>query len=184
MRRRIRYDSGAVLLLGIILFSLTWNEAAALTVAAIAHEAGHVVMLVMLGSVPQGVHFTLSGPVILYREPDSVWKAVMITLSGPLSGLLLSLILHLIWPACSEISLLLSVFNLIPVLPLDGGRVLQAAMPSQKIKLLSILGFLIPSALMIFGLAMIRYGQNGFGILVFGCWLLLLSCQEAQLDVK
>lgn len=184
MKRKIRFDPGAVLLLGIVLFSMTWKEAAALSVAAIAHEAGHVVMLELLGSHPQGVHFTLSGPVILYTEPDSAWKAVMIALSGPLSGLLLSWALHQVWSTCAEISLLLSAINLMPVLPLDGGRALQAALSDCGIKLLSMLGFLIPFVLMMFGLALIRYGQNGFGILVFGSWLLLLSCQESQLDVK
>ena len=47
-----------------------------------------------------------------------------------------------------------------------------------------ILGFLIPVLFLLSGLSFVAERQNGSGLLMFGAWLLLLSCQETQFDVK
>ena len=89
MKRNVRCDPGAVLLLGLLLFSLTIREVAALFTAAIVHEAGHLIALMIVGTSLNGIHFTVSGPVILYHQPEEKWKVVFCALSGPFLGLLL-----------------------------------------------------------------------------------------------
>ena len=184
MNRRIRFDPGAVLLLGILIFTLTPKEIAALLASAAVHETGHLVALLTAGSPPRGVHFTLSGPVIICQHSDSGWKDAFCALSGPLCGLVFAFILRKMWPLFAEISLLLSVLNLIPVLPLDGGRAMQALLRGSYSKLQCVLEFLIPAVFMLAGLMLIGRGENGSGLLMFGAWLLILSCQERQFDVK
>ena len=81
---------------------------------------------------------------------------------------------------------------LLPVLPLDGGRALYAALTSlagerAAERTLDVLGLVLPVALMVLGLALFA---RGFGLApgVFGAWLALLqpgmTCQGAQHDVK
>ena len=184
MNRRIQCDPGAVLLLGILLFVLTFREITALLAAAAVHEAGHLIALLITEVPLQGVHFTLTGPVILYQQTDSRAKMICSALSGPFAGLLLSGMIFRLWPKCAELSFLLSAMNLLPVLPLDGGRALQVVLPDRSGFVMPLLGFIIPALFMLSGLACIAKHQNGSGLLMFGSWLLLLSCQETQFDVK
>ena len=93
-------------------------------------------------------------------------------------------VLYHAWPACAGVSLLLSVINLLPVLPLDGGRAMHALLTGRIRFIFSVLGFLIPFAFMLAGLVLVYLGKNGSGLLMFGVWLLILSCQEQQIDVK
>ena len=184
MKGTLRCDPGAVLLFGIMIYSLEPLEIAALFAAAAVHEAGHVIALFAVGSPPHGILFTLSGPVILYHQTSSVREEVICSLSGPLFGLLFAFLFHQVWPLCAEISFLLSVINLLPVFPLDGGRTLHTVLAGGNSKLLNVLQHLVPVSFMLAGLMLIGHGRNGFGILMFGAWLLFLSCQEQHFDVK
>ena len=156
MKRNVRCDPGAVLLLGLLLFSLTIREVAALFTAA----------------------------VILYHQPEEKWKVVFCALSGPFLGLLLFCALRHAWTDCAEISLLLSIINLLPVLPLDGGRALNALLVGQIRFVIPVFGFLIPFSFMMTGLVLTYQKQGGSGLLMFGSWLLILTCQEPRFDVK
>lgn len=82
--------------------------------------------------------------------------------------------------------------NLLPVLPLDGGRALYAALSAlagvrAAERTLDVLGLVLPVALMVLGLALFARGC-GLAPGVFGAWLALLqpgmTCQGAQHDVK
>ena len=184
MKRKVWCDPGAVLLLGLLLFSLTLKEIAALFTAVFVHEAGHLIALMLIGAPPDGIHFTISGPVILYHQPEEQWKVVFCALSGPFLGLLLFCAFFRAWPECAGISLLLSIMNLLPVLPLDGGRAMNALLRGRIRFIIPVFGFLIPFAFMLAGLILIYQKQNGSGLLLFGAWLLILTCQEQQFDVK
>ena len=184
MKRNVRCDPGAVLLLGLLLFSLTIREVAALFTAAIVHEAGHLIALMIVGTSLNGIHFTVSGPVILYHQPEEKWNVVFCALSGPFLGLLLFCALRHAWTDCAEISLLLSIINLLPVLPLDGGRALNALLVGQIRFVIPVFGFLIPFSFMMTGLVLTYQKQGGSGLLMFGSWLLILTCQEPRFDVK
>ena len=184
MKHKIQFDPGSSLLLGVVLFSLQWKDAAALLVAAVVHEMGHLIAFFLCGVHMNGVRFTLSGPVLLYEAANSGRVTFCTALAGPTAGLLFACAFYPVWPLCAKISLLLSVFNLLPVLPLDGGRVASALCKGSTNRILSVIGFVIPIALMMASLIFTYQGKNGFGLFVFGAWLLLLSCQEHYFDVK
>ena len=81
---------------------------------------------------------------------------------------------------------------LLPVLPLDGGRALQAAVAAlagerAAERLLNVLGLVLPVALMGLGVVLFARGM-GLALGAFGAWLALLqpgmTCQGGKHDVK
>lgn len=183
MKKRLTIDPGAALLLGLLLFALDWRELAALLCAVTAHELGHLIALVLIGVPVRGLALTLSGPVLRCNVPQSKGKGILSAFAGPASGLFFGAALRRSWSLCADVSLLLSIVNLLPVLPLDGGRALAAILPNKWHVLLSVLGVLIPCVLMLLGLFAVRTGY-GPGLAAFGGWLLILTCQGDGIDVE
>ena len=179
-----RLDPGAALLLGLLLFALRPEELAAVVTAALIHELGHVLALCVLGVPIFGVTITLGGPVLRCGGTDRRFSELLAAVSGPAAGLLLWSAARGVWPLCAEVSLLLSLVNLLPVRPLDGGRALAAMMCGRSAeRLLAILEWAIPVGITLAGLLAVSRGY-GAGPVFFGCWLLLLACQEPGIDVK
>ncbi len=179
MSGRVTVSGGAVLLLGVLIFVLRPAELAALLLAAAAHEVGHLAALLLLRGRVRGVAFTVSGPVIRCDVPPRAAARCLAALAGPAAGIGLFWALRARYPLAAELSLLLSGVNLLPVLPLDGGRVLQAALEGlcgarSSLGALEALGFFVPVALMALGLCAVRVGY-GLSVVAFGAWLLLLQ---------
>jgi Zn-dependent protease len=106
-----------------------------------AHEAGHTLLSLRLGHpVRRIVLFALGGVSEMDEEPARARDELLITAAGPLvsallaaasgaayaasppGGLLTALLALLLWSNAA-----LAVFNLLPGLPLDGGRLVRAA---------------------------------------------------------
>ena len=96
------------------------------------------------------------------------------------------------YPEGADLSLLYACVNLLPVLPLDGGRALHAAVTAlagerAAERLLDVLGLVLPAALMGLGVVLFARGM-GLALGVFGAWLALLqpgmTCQGGKHDVK
>jgi Zn-dependent protease len=106
----------------------------------LAHEAGHTAVSLLLGKpVKRIVIFLLGGVSEIEREPDRPRDEFMIAVAGPLVSALITgglalgysaldrhsmlgvLVLLLFWG-----NLVVVAFNLLPGLPLDGGRLLRA----------------------------------------------------------
>jgi len=119
--------------------------ATAFGVSILAHELGHAVTARRNGVDTEGITLWLLGGVArLSREPDSPGSAFRIAVAGPLvslavaavtaalswaaytTGATLVLVAVLGWLAV--INTMLALFNLIPATPLDGGRILAAAL--------------------------------------------------------
>lgn len=122
-----------------------WQTAVLLLLVLVLHEGGHWLAMRLLGyRNVQVVLLPLAGGVTMGEEEmasaqDRVWVA----LAGPLPGLLLGAALLFggaegMWLHFALLLVFVNVLNLLPVLPLDGGQVLQHLLPQQA-ALLSLL---------------------------------------------
>ena len=125
--------------------------------------------------------------------PEGAVRTIAAALAGPAAGVGLFCILRgLGYPEGADLSLLYTCVNLLPVLPLDGGRALHAAVTAlagerAAERQLDALGLVLPVALMGFGVVLFARGM-GLALGMFGAWLALLqpgmTCQGGKHDVK
>jgi len=113
-------ETSALLLLALLLLTVPINWLLAFFVAAAVHELFHYLALRLLGGQTRG--FTIRpGGAVLSVAGLTPGKELLCALAGPLGGLLL-LMLYRYFPRVAICAALQSVFNLLPILPLDGGR--------------------------------------------------------------
>lgn len=180
MTKKVRFDlsAGAVLLLAALYFFSGAGMLTALLCAAAAHEAGHLLALRRFGCGVSRVWAGACGARIdVYgcMTPGELWCCAA---AGPAAGLLFALgasalgrFLGGAWlPTAAGVSLLLSVFNLLPALPLDGGRMLAAVLgPGRTVNAVSFAAALLVLA---GGLCLVARGL-GAGLFLAGIWLVL-----------
>ena len=193
--RRFSLDirPGAVALLAGLYFLLPLRWCARLALAVTVHELGHVAALVLCGTEIYGLRMEGCGLALRCAPPEGAVRTVAAAISGPAAGVGLFCILRgLGYPEGADLSLLYTCVNLLPVLPLDGGRALQAAAAAlageqAAERLLDVLGLVLPAALMGLGVVLFARGM-GLALGVFGAWLALLqpgmTCQGGKHDVK
>ncbi len=122
---------------------------AGLLASIVAHELGHALVARRNGVGTRAINlFALGGVAELESEADNPGAAARIAVAGPavsvavgigsfvaagLAGLLgLSPLLVAGFSTLAVVNLVMAVFNMIPALPLDGGRVLQAALWKRR----------------------------------------------------
>ena len=187
-RRRFSLDvrPGAVALLAGLYFLLPLRWCARLALAVAVHELGHVAALVLCGAEIYGLRMEGCGLALRCAPPEGAVRTIAAAISGPAAGVGLFCILRgLGYPEGADLSLLYTCVNLLPVLPLDGGRALQAAVAALAGERAA--ERLLPVALMGLGVVLFARGM-GLALGVFGAWLALLqpgmTCQGGKHDVK
>lgn len=125
MGRRCRLEASACLAWAamLLVLPLKWLGAAAL--AALWHELCHYLALWLVGVEVRGIRIGGRGTVM--DTGDMLpWQECICALAGPVGGLMLLPLAGWI-PRVAVIALVHSVYNLLPVYPLDGGRALRCA---------------------------------------------------------
>lgn len=100
-----------------------------LLVAVFFHECGHILFLLLTGGRLKGVRVGIFGITLKADYPPSYPAKILISLGGPIVGIVCFFLFHHAGGELSlfaEISLALSLFNLLPVSFLDGGNALEA----------------------------------------------------------
>ncbi len=140
--------SAVFLLVTMALFALSmrqgtqaWTDIALLVAVLLFHELGHWVGMRLFGFRDVQMFFIpFLGAAVSGRNAGAVaWKEALVLLMGPLPGLLLGTAL-VIWTAFEPSHLAASVgvllvainaFNLLPLAPLDGGKLFQLLLFSR-----------------------------------------------------
>lgn len=110
----------------ILLFIIPLPWLTAWAVAAIIHELSHIISVRLCGGHVDRLIISVGG-VDMRCSSISDAKRVICTASGPIGGLL-PVAFHHIFPRVAICAWLLSAYNLMPILPLDGGHILQILM--------------------------------------------------------
>lgn len=115
----------------------------------VVHELSHSLVARHFGMPIQGITLFLFGGVAeMKKEPPSPKAEFMMAIAGPLSSIFLAVVFYVLsqatrgagWPEAvygvikylAWINGTLAVFNLVPAFPLDGGRILRAALWGWK----------------------------------------------------
>ena len=177
--RRVELDPLAALA-----FALGWfldgeGLIACLIPAALAHELGHLLALRLCRARVQTLRLGLLGAELRYSGTLGRGQALLCAAAGPAAGLVYAL------AACAlggpfllrsgAASLCLSAGNLLPVLPLDGGRILLALAGERTSRSV---GERTATALVLGGLVLLVRG-GGPAPLAAGCWLLFQARKRA-----
>lgn len=164
---------------------------AAYIAACTVHELGHLAVLKIHRVRIFSFSVELRGLVIEHGAIGSAIGELMCLLAGPTAGIMfaflcseLSLKVHIQWlDICAALSLILSVFNLLPCVPLDGGKALRClaemCFSTATAEITTyITGLIVSLLLALSGLFFMRWGY-GYGIAITGlCLLLSILCEE------
>ena len=139
-----------------------WKFAVGFVLLMLVHELGHYLEARRQGldvSAPMFIPF-LGAAILLRENPLNAWREAQVAIAGPIVGSLGAAVVWFVGEqqdsefllALGFTGFLLNLFNLIPVVPLDGGRIAAAIHPA--VWLLGFVGlvgllFLAPNPLLI-----------------------------------
>ena len=115
-----------------------WRLAVVVMLLLLAHELGHYAAFRAYGlPVRLPAFIPLFGAFTTGTPPENLEHDANIALAGPLTGMGLAAVCLAIgvvshdrfWYACADLSAFLNLFNLIPMPPFDGGRIIAAVWP-------------------------------------------------------
>jgi len=127
-----------------------WPFAVGFVALIFVHEMGHVIAARLVGlkvSLPYFIPF--AGALIMLKEsPRNAWIEAIIGIGGPILGSLGALgavVCYFLtgkelFLGLGYVGFLINLFNLVPIVPLDGGRIVAAISPFLWLVGLAILG--------------------------------------------
>lgn len=143
-RFRVDFPVYIFLALGLLILPISWLMGAIL--AAGFHELCHFLVAKGLGYSCLEFHIGAGG-MVMHVQHMTPREELLISASGPLGSFALVLLIRL-YPQLAMCALVQGLFNLLPIYPLDGGRILACLFPEReavckRIEVCTILGILI-----------------------------------------
>jgi Peptidase family M50. len=137
----------------------------------VIHEIGHLIAFYIVGSKPKSISVSLCGIRLVPSGRILSRRKELFTLAaGPLFNLLTALIF---WKTKSAamISLALMLFNLFPISPLDGGRMLSLYLPQKLCRGISIVFLTLCLA---FG-AYLAFAHGNYSLIITSIYLIFIQ---------
>ena len=172
-----------VVLAGASVAAYSWlfsfQFALALIACLVFHEYGHIRAMKYFGMKTKGIYLIpfMGGLALSDEKINTRWQDVVISIMGPTFGLLMSIASLIAYHATGNVffaglaafNALLNLFNLLPILPLDGGHILKSISFSMN----SIMGLVACAAGAAFGV----YISYTLGLALLGFLLLIGSLE-------
>ncbi|GAA0787653.1 MULTISPECIES: site-2 protease family protein [Pseudomonadati] len=159
------------------LFSIEF--ALALIACLVFHEYGHIKAMKHFGMKTKGIYLIpfMGGLALCDERINTRWQDVVISIMGPTFGLFLSIASlvaywvtgNVFFAGLAAFNALLNLFNLLPILPLDGGHILKSISFSMN----SLAGLIACIA----GAAIGVYISYNLGLALLGFLLLIGSLE-------
>lgn len=154
-------------------YIFTWELAVMLLVIICVHEAGHIWAMRRLGVGKGEIYFIpipFIGAITITDKLGGDFERSYVSIMGPVWGLFLGLLAvfvyciskNPIWGAFARLSCLINLYNLMPIYPLDGGRIMRCIKSPSVIA-----GFLVVGVLAVMG-----------GFYIFGMVAILASLRS------
>lgn len=173
---------------GFVSIGNTFEFVIMLVVVLLIHELGHLVGMKLFGYKDvQMLFIPFLGAAVSGHDSDPrAGRRAVVTLMGPVPGILIGVILapiavqienptlHLY----AETSIFLNLFNLLPLYPLDGGRILQHALFTRYPRLR-----LVFQAITVVLFGLLAYFAQSIALGVFAL-LMLISVAATRIDVR
>lgn len=180
MALRIEASGLIVAAIGLLVLPLNWLFS--LILAALIHELGHYVCAQML-EVPVFSITVSAGGCRMDTGVMTRKQELLCASAGPLASLMLTCFLRSL-PILGFCGLVQGLFNLLPVYPMDGGRILRSLIGERASNVISVVTALSLAGL---GVAVSVLENMGPVPALFGLILLSkqnISCKSGKLTVK
>jgi Zn-dependent protease len=151
----LKTGGSMILSIGVYAMFWGWKFALGFVVLLFVHELGHVFAARWMKlDVSAPVFIPFIGAHILMRDmPKNAWIEAIVGIGGPVLGTVGAIVCHNIyvftqepiWLALAYSAYFLNLFNLIPLSPLDGGRICAALSPWLWLVGLFVIAWLIIS---------------------------------------
>lgn len=171
----IQIDPPVFLLASLLLLMLPLEWCFSALAAGIIHELCHMAAVLLTGGRIRWIRIGPAGTIIDADCKDPL-RTLFCTLAGPVGSLLMLLLCHR-FPRLALCAAVQGGFNLLPVMPLDGGRVVQCILEifhvSHGEKLMKWLELGVYAAGILFGILWVTVLSLGFLPLLPGCLMIL-----------
>ncbi len=170
---------------------------AAVLAAVAAHECGHLMALRLFGHPAASLQIELWGLTICTDRPLGYLADIVAAASGPIASVVFSVGASLLGRVtgiealyiAAGMSLVFAAFNALPVAPLDGGRVLSAALsllagPDAATRVVCVVSCAVIFALLTGGAVLFIQTRSNFTLLAAAVWLLVSYCQTNRVRLK
>ncbi len=130
---KIKIHPAAVILIAFFIWDKNFGK---LLLSVVLHECGHSLAAFIIGKRNQVFVLTPLGCSLYAGDIEGRLGSLFVFIAGPLTSLLLA-------PVLSPQTLWIFVFNMIPILPLDGGRIVCVIAGERRANLVGGLALLL-----------------------------------------
>ena len=177
--RKLSYSAGFCIILALIILLVPFSWLGAMIAAAAFHESCHYFAIVLVTGRRTGIRL-LSNSAKMPLPEMTPWQEAVCALAGPLGGLVL-IPLYAMFPRLALCGLMQSLYNLLPIYPLDGGRLLRCVLrgvlqPPKVDSMMKAVAVLIRVFLCLMGIFCTLYFHSG----ILPILIAILICIRAK----
>lgn len=148
----------------------------------IMHELSHMIMALLLNVDVEEITLLPFGASAKYKGNIPLWKEFLIAIAGPLASFIFAIAYqnNTYW----MVNIVIVIFNLYPIYPLDGGRILRVFLikifkPKTGVRLSTYVSQVCTMILTCFAIYML-FKYNNYALLLLSLYILKISKDQAQ----